>query len=247
MKRKKGIYLLPSLFTVGNFYCGFYAIIAILDGRYQEGSIYILLAMVLDIIDGKVARLTNTTSQFGVEFDSLADLVSFGIAPGLLIYSWALTPLGRIGWLAAFLFVICGAMRLARFNISSGILDRRYFVGLPTPGAGGFVASMVLLFGDIDFERWQIIIICATIYLMAFLMVSNFKYYSFKDLDFAKKKPFSVLMVVVLGILIIATHPQLVFFAIFLLYAIYSPVKRLLIKRKETVPSIEDADEKVRD
>ena len=150
--------------------------------------------MVLDMLDGKVARLTRTTTQFGVEFDSLADVVSFGVAPGLLLYSWALQPLGRVGAGAAFLYVICGALRLARFNVLTGVTDRRYFIGLPIPGAAGLVASTILFFDEPDFGRSGLFALACATYVLAFLMISNIRYYSFKDLNFAKRHPFGVLL-----------------------------------------------------
>jgi CDP-diacylglycerol--serine O-phosphatidyltransferase len=147
-QRRRGIYLLPSLLTTGNLFCGFYAIIRAAESRYTEAAVAIFVAMVMDMLDGKVARLTKTTTQFGVEFDSLADVVSFGVAPAFMVYMFALARLGRVAWLGAFLFVACGALRLARFNVYSGVSDRRYFVVLPIPAAAGIVAAVMLLLGN---------------------------------------------------------------------------------------------------
>ncbi len=144
-QRRRGIFLLPSLLTTGNLFCGFLALILTTQGRFTEAAVAVFVAMVLDLLDGKVARLTKTTSQFGVEFDSLADVVSFCVAPAFMLYMMALAPLGRAAWLGAFLFVICGALRLARFNVYTGVVDRRYFVGLPTPAAAGMVVAVVRL------------------------------------------------------------------------------------------------------
>ena len=178
------------------------------DGRHQWAALALFIGMVLDMLDGKVARLTRTTTQFGVEFDSLADVVSFGVAPALLLYSWALQPLGRVGAGAAFLYVICGALRLARFNVLSGVTDRRYFIGLPIPGAAGVVASAILFFDEPDFGRAGLFALACATYVVAFLMISNIRYYSFKDLNFAKRHPFGVLLVAAVGILIVFAHPE---------------------------------------
>jgi CDP-diacylglycerol--serine O-phosphatidyltransferase len=194
--------------------------------------------MVLDMLDGKVARLTRTTTQFGVEFDSIADVVSFGVAPGILLYSWALQPLGRVGAGAAFLYVICGALRLARFNVLAGVTDRRYFIGLPIPGAAGVVAATILFFGEPDFGRAGLFALASATYVIAFLMISNIRYYSFKDLNFAKRRPFSVLLVVALGILIVFAHPETSVFIVFSAYAVSGPVRWLLLRQREPTPPV---------
>jgi CDP-diacylglycerol--serine O-phosphatidyltransferase len=235
-RRRQTIFLLPGLLTTGNLLCGFYAIVLTLDGYHQWAALALCVAMVMDVLDGKVARLTRTTTQFGVEFDSLADVVSFGVAPALLLYSWALAPLGRVGAGAAFLFVICGALRLARFNVLTAITDRRYFIGLPIPGAAGTVASAVLFFGTPEFGRPETFALAAATYLLAFLMISDIRYYSFKELDFAKRHAFGVLLVVVLAILIVAAHPQLLLFLAFAVYALSGPVRRLLLGKREPAP-----------
>lgn len=232
-KRRRGIFLLPSLLTTGNLFCGFLAIILTTEGEYRWAALTLLVAMVMDILDGKVARLTKTTTHFGLEFDSLADVVSFGVAPALLLYSWALAPLGRIGWLAAFLFVICGAMRLARFNVSSGSVDRRYFIGLPTPAAAGVVASIVLLFEKVELERAELLALSLTVYLLAFLMISTIRYYSFKELDFGRRRPLGVLLLMVLAVLIVASHPQLFLFLLFGIYALSGPAHRFVFRKRE--------------
>jgi len=228
--------LLPGLLTTGNLLCGFYAIILTLDGHHQWAALALLVGMVMDMLDGKVARLTRTTTQFGVEFDSLADVVSFGVAPGLLLYSWALAPLGRVGAGAAFLYVICGALRLARFNVLAGITDSRYFIGLPIPGAAGAVAAMVLFFGPMEFGRTELFALACATYLLALLMVSNIRYHSFKELNFAKRHAFGVLLVVVLAVLIVAAHPQLFLFLAFGGYALSGPVRRVVFRTSEPAP-----------
>lgn len=232
-KRKRGIFLLPSLLTTGNLACGFLAIVLTLDGRHDHAALAVFVAIFFDILDGKVARLTKTTTQFGVEFDSLADMVSFCVAPAFLLHAWALSLLGRAAWVAAFLFVICGALRLARFNVHSGVGDRRFFVGLPTPAAAGLGASMVLLLGETELARWELLAITSATYLMALLMVSTFRYWSFKEVDFAKRHPVSVLLVAVLAALIVATYPQGFLFALFAIYVLSGPARRLAVRKTE--------------
>ncbi len=235
-RRRQTIFLLPGLLTTGNLLCGFYAIVLTFDGRHQWAALALFIGMVLDMLDGKVARLTRTTTQFGVEFDSLADVVSFGVAPALLLFSWALQPLGRVGAGAAFLYVICGALRLARFNVLTGVTDRRYFIGLPIPGAAGVVASTILFFDEPDFGRAGLFALACATYVVAFLMISNIRYYSFKDLNFAKRHPFGVLLVAALGILIIFAHPDSSVFVLFCAYAVSGPVRWLLLRQREPAP-----------
>lgn len=232
-KRRRGIFLLPSLLTTGNLFCGFLALLLTTQHRYTEAALAVLVAIVMDILDGKVARLTKTTTQFGVEFDSLADMVSFCVAPAFLLYTWALSQLGRAAWLAAFLFVICGGLRLARFNVASGTQDRRYFVGLPTPAAAGLAASAVLLLEGTKLSRWELLAISSATYLVALLMVSTFRYWSFKEVDFARRRPFGTIVVVVLGVLIVATHPQFFLFVLFGLYVLSGPGRRLWVRKPE--------------
>jgi CDP-diacylglycerol---serine O-phosphatidyltransferase len=232
-RRRQTIFLLPGLLTTANLLCGFYAIVLTLDGHHVWAAVALFVAMVMDILDGKVARLTRTTTQFGVEFDSLADVVSFGVAPALLLYGWALAPLGRVGAGAAFLYVVCAALRLARFNVLTGVTDRRYFIGLPSPGAAGTVASMVLFFGRVEFGRPELFALACATYLVAFLMISNIRYYSFKELDFAKRHPVGVLLVAVLAVLIVAAHPQLFLFLAFTVYALSGPIRRLALRKRE--------------
>jgi len=237
--RRRGIYLLPNLLTTLCLFGGFYAVIAAIDGNFKSAAIAIFVAMVMDMLDGKVARLTKTTTQFGVEFDSLADVVSFGVAPAFMLYAFALAPLGRAAWLGAFLFAICGALRLARFNVYSGVTDRRYFVGLPIPAAAGMVASVVLLLGDDLISRWLGAVIAAGTYLVAILMVTTFRYYSFKEIDFARRRPAGVLLLVVLGVLIVATHPQWFLFLLFTAYVLSGPTRPLWARRRDAAPAAE--------
>src|SRR6266581_1872440 len=229
---RRGIFLLPSLLTTGNLFCGFLALILTAEARFVEASVAIFVAMVMDVLDGKVARLTKTTTQFGVEFDSLADVVSFCVAPAFMLYTLALARLGRAAWLGTFLFVVCGALRLARFNVHQGVTDRRYFVGLPTPAAAGIVASTALLLEGVDISRWQAALISVGTVVVALLMVSTFRYYSFKEVDFARRRPAQVLVLVVLGVLIVATHPQWFLFILFSLYLLSGPTRPLWARRR---------------
>ena len=224
----RGIYLLPSILTTFGMFAGFYSIIASINGDFTLAAISIMVAMLWDALDGRVARLTNTQSDFGAQYDSLADLVSFGVAPALLVYEWSLSDLGRIGWLAAFIFLACAALRLARFNTQVGISDKRYFQGLPSPAAAGVIASMIWLkfwkfeyfdFGIVSLSYYVgvgITIVCAL------LMVSNVRYYSFKELD-SKKASFRFLLAIVLSLIVLLSKPNIFLFTGFFLYMFSGP------------------------
>ena len=233
---RKGIYILPNLFTTGNLFCGFWAIVSVFQDFFFLAAVAILLACVFDVLDGKVARLSGATSKFGVQYDSLSDLVSFGIAPAVLAYSWALRPYGRFGWLAAFLFVVCGALRLARFNVMSSAGEVKYFKGLPIPAAASMIALTILLYLRLIETAWvKDIVILVMIYILAFLMVSSIRYASFKELDLAKRKPFSIFMFIVLSIIVIIMEPVLVLFGFVLLYIFSGPVKTIMAWHKKRV------------
>ncbi|MDB4822521.1 CDP-diacylglycerol--serine O-phosphatidyltransferase [Candidatus Pseudothioglobus singularis] len=226
--RKRGIYLLPSVLTTFGMFAGFYSIISSINGEFTIAAISIMIAMMWDTLDGRVARLTNTQSAFGAEYDSLADLVSFGLAPALLVYEWSLYELGRFGWLAAFVYLACAALRLARFNTQVSIADKRFFQGLPSPAAAGVIASMIWLkiwtFASFDSE-----VISLGYYLGAgitilcgILMVSNVRYYSFKELD-TKKASFRFLLLIVLSLIILMYKPNIILFTGFFLYLLSGP------------------------
>lgn len=216
---RKGIYILPNLFTTGSLFAGFYGMVATMNGDFKTSALWILASSIFDGLDGKVARLTGTSSKFGVEYDSLADLVSFGVAPGLLMYKWALQPFGRLGWLAAFLFVVCGALRLARFNVQVNTVENKRFVGLPIPAAASMVSATVLLFYHFGWpSSYKKVAILVLIYLLAFLMVSSFRYYSFKDPELIKRQPFAFLVLAVLLLIVIAAEPVMMLFTLFLCY-----------------------------
>jgi CDP-diacylglycerol--serine O-phosphatidyltransferase len=244
MKMRRGIYILPNLFTTGNLFCGFWAIISIFQERFFYAAIAILLAAVFDVLDGKVARLSGATSKFGIQYDSLADLVSFGIAPALLAFSWALREYGKFGWLAAFLFVACGALRLARFNVQTSSGEVKYFKGLPIPAAASMIALTILLYHRLIETGWvKDIVILVMIYVLAFLMVSTIRYLSFKELNLAKRKPFSIFIFVVLTMIVIVMEPTIVLFGFVLFYIFSGPANMLIawqkkkaLKKMEPVP-----------
>ncbi len=205
---RRGIYLLPSAFTVANVFCGFYSIISSIRGELALAGILIGVGILLDTLDGRVARMANASSEFGKEFDSLADQVSFGVAPMILAFQWGLNLWPRMGWLIGFLFVICGAMRLARFNTQDSATDRRFFVGLPIPAAAGVIASLVYRFPDPMASRSEAVVVLALVTVLSFLMVSKLRYYSFKDFDIKKRHPNLVILFLALLIVAVFTHPQ---------------------------------------
>jgi len=229
--RQKGIYIIPNLFTSGNIFCGVFSLISALHGEYLTAALAILVASIFDMLDGKIARLTNTTSKFGVEYDSLSDLVSFGVAPGILAYSWALQSSGRAGWMALFLFIVCGALRLARYNIQISGPENNDFIGLPTPAAAILISATILFDGHVIAfnEVLRPIIMLLTTYLLAFLMVSNLRYRSFKTLNFRDRKPFNVLVGLVLVFVILITMPFLMLFSISVFYVLLGIFEKPLV------------------
>ncbi len=243
---KKGVYILPNLFTTGNLFCGFWAIVSVFQEKYYYAAIAILVATVFDILDGKVARLSGSASKFGVQYDSLADLISFGIAPALLAYSWALRPYGRFGWLAAFLFVVCGALRLARFNVMSAAGDTKYFKGLPIPVAASVIALTILLYLRLIETGWiKDVVILVMIYILAFLMVSSIRYFSFKELNLAKRKPFSIFMFVILSLIVIVMEPVVVLSGFILFYVLSGPARMVMTwQKKRALRKMEPIPEK---
>jgi CDP-diacylglycerol--serine O-phosphatidyltransferase len=223
-RRRRGIYVLPNLFTSASLFSGFYGIVAAMEGRFEPAAVAIIISAVLDGLDGRIARLTHTTTQFGVEYDSLADVIAFGVAPGVLAFQWALRPFGRLGWLAAFMFVICGALRLARFNVQKSNEDVSHFKGLPIPAAACFIASMILFV-----ESWEgspeirSAAIIAMIYILSFLMVSTLHYSSFKKFDIRNRKPFNMLLSLILIAMVIAYKPKVMLFLLLFVYVISGP------------------------
>jgi len=241
-QRSKGVYLLPNLFTTAGLFAGFYAIIAAVDGNFANASIAIFVAMIMDGLDGRVARMTNSESDFGAEYDSMADMVSFGIAPALVIHQWALTSWGKIGWLGAFVFAAAAALRLARFNTQVGSADKRYFQGLASPAAAALIAGFVWLGADLGWEGTDKRLFAIIVSVGAgVLMVSNVRYHSFKDIDLRGKVPFIVLVAVMVAFAVIYLHPPIVLFTGFFIYAVSGPVMSLLQMRKSDKPN-DDAD-----
>ncbi|RUO39028.1 CDP-diacylglycerol--serine O-phosphatidyltransferase [Aliidiomarina taiwanensis] len=244
----RGIYLLPNLFTTAGLFSGFYAIVASMNGDFQQAAIAVFVAMIFDGLDGRVARLTNTQSEFGAEYDSMADIVSFGVAPALVAYNWALHDLGKLGWLAAFIFVAGGALRLARFNASLGTADCNFFQGLAIPSGAAIVAGIVWVGARYEIEPTSIDILVALLTIVSgLLMVSNFKYHSFKDVDWRGKVNFLVILLIVLVFVVIATEPALVLFILAVVYAASGPIytirKSGQLKLKDVLgDEIDDAD-----
>ena len=205
---RRGASILPSLFTTGNLFLGFLAIVRTLDGRFAEAAPLIGGAVVLDMLDGRIARLTHTQSEFGAQYDSLADAVSFGVAPALLAYSWALQLVPRAGWPAAFLFLACGVLRLARFNVQRHVVDGRYFVGLPIPAGAAQVAAVVFVLPEARSERWEAIATLMLVVVLGFLMVSTFRYRSFKGVDLRRRRSYISVLGIALLFLIVAAQPE---------------------------------------
>ena len=240
-KPRRGIYLLPNLITTAALFAGFYGIVAATQGKFEQASVAIFIAMILDALDGRVARMTNTQSAFGAEYDSLADMGSFGLAPALVMYEWSLSslvnvsyPLGKLGWLAAFLFVACAALRLARFNTKASNTDKRYFQGLPSPAAAGVVVGFVWACFDNGIDGESVAMIALPVIVFAgLMMVSNVSYYSFKDIDFHNKVPVVAMLVVVMIFVFSAIDPPISLFGCFMAYALSGPVISMLRRFKK--------------
>ena len=247
-QKRKGIYLLPNLLTTAGLFSGFFAVVSSMTGRFEAAAVAIFVAMVFDGLDGRVARMTNTQSDFGAEYDSMADMVSFGMAPALVAYNWGLTELGKSGWLAAFVYVAGAALRLARFNTQVGIADKRFFQGLASPAAAAVVAGLVWVGVEYDAVGTDYGIVVALVTGFAgLLMVSNFKYNSFKELNWHGKVPFVGLLIVLLIFVVVATEPALVLFIVFSLYALAGPINTFRTVDKVTLNDVvgeqeEDAD-----
>ncbi|QRX81568.1 CDP-diacylglycerol--serine O-phosphatidyltransferase [Glaciimonas sp. PAMC28666] len=219
--RRRGVYLLPNAFTTAALFCGFYAIVMAMNLKFDYASIAIFAAMVLDSLDGRVARMTNTQSEFGAQYDSLSDMVSFGAAPALVVYEWSLRGMGKLGWLAAFVYCAGAALRLARFNTNITVVDKRYFQGLPSPAAAALVAGFVWIMDDLGFVGADLSWVAWGITLYAGLtMVTNVPFYSFKDINLRKPVPFIAAFVVVLILVVISSAPSKVLFGMFVLYGL---------------------------
>jgi CDP-diacylglycerol---serine O-phosphatidyltransferase len=223
--RGKGIYMLPNAITLAALFGGFYAIVMAMNGRFEMAAVGVFCAMVLDSLDGRVARMTNTQSAFGEQMDSLSDMVSFGAAPALIVYEWALKGLGKVGWVVAFFYCACAALRLARFNTNIGIVDKRFFQGLPSPAAAALVTGLIWVMDDAGFKNvsqvsWLTWVALGTTLFAGFTMVTNVPFYSFKVVGVKRTVPFIVIVAIALGMAIVQLHPPFVLFAVFCLYGL---------------------------
>ncbi len=227
---RKGIYILPNTLTLCGMFLGFYSILATLKGNYIHAAWAIMIAIIFDGLDGWVARLTHSTTRFGIELDSLSDLVAFGIAPAVMLYKWSLIPFGRVGWAAAFLFVACGALRLARYNVQMGSTESKAFTGMPIPGAAAIVATLVIFYH----EMWETVpvksyFILVFTFFLAVLMVSTLRFHGAKELDFSKRKPFWILVAIVMVLAIIIIHPEIALFVFAMIYLIGGIIENIVL------------------
>jgi CDP-diacylglycerol--serine O-phosphatidyltransferase len=237
-KRGMHIYILPNLFTTGNMFFGFFSMVQSLQGNFIIAAYCIVAAAVFDLLDGRVARMTQATSKFGMEYDSLSDLVSFGVAPAILLYLWALKPFDRIGWLASFMFMACGALRLARFNVQAASIEKRYFQGLPIPMAAGIVATSVTAATAAGVDPHRNVFILLMTFLLGFVMVSTFRYRSFKELDFKQRKPFFTLIIGLCIFIFIAMKPEVHLFIAFITYAVLGAVLGILSPARKKLTQV---------
>ena len=231
---RKGIYILPNTLTLCGMFLGFFSILASFKGNYLHAAWAILMANIFDGLDGWVARLTHSTTRFGIELDSLSDLVAFGVAPAVMLYKWALMPFGRVGWAAAFLFVACGALRLARYNVQMGSTESKSFTGMPIPGAATIVATLVIFYQ----ETWEAMpaknyFILIFTFSLAVLMVSTLRYHGLKELDFSKRKPFWILVAIVIALAIIVAHPPIALFIFAMIYLISGIIENIVLRYRK--------------
>ncbi|TAL27530.1 MAG: CDP-diacylglycerol--serine O-phosphatidyltransferase [Nitrospirae bacterium] len=215
---RKGIYILPNSLTMCGMFSGFYAILAALKGDYVHAAWAIMIAMVFDGLDGWIARLTNSTTRFGIELDSLSDLVAFGVAPAVVLYKWSLIPFGRIGWAAAFLFVACGALRLARYNVQMGSTEKKSFTGMPIPGAAAIVAATAIFYNEMGWSAVKSVFILFLAFVLSILMVSTLRFHGAKELDFRERKPFWILVAIAVILAVMVMHPEIALFVFAMLY-----------------------------
>lgn len=246
-KPHRGIYLLPNLFTTSALFCGFYAIVASINAKFEVAAVAIFVAMLLDGIDGRVARLTNTQSDFGAEFDSLADMVSFGLAPALVMYLWMLSTLGKIGWVVSFVYVACAALRLARFNTQASHSDKNYFQGLASPAAAAIVAGLIwnggLIKEYLSMPTLQVVALIVTL-ITGLLMVSNIRYHSFKGINWRSKVSFATILMIVLVLVFVSAAPEQLLFGGFFVYALSGPVLTLVMLRRRRAERAEKLQQK---
>jgi len=244
---RKGIYILPNLITLSSMFSGFYSIIASLNADYERAAWAIMIASVFDVLDGWVARITHTATRFGIEIDSLSDVISFGVAPGVLVYTWTLSSFGKVGWLGAFFMVACAALRLARFNVQMSGAEKKHFTGLPTPAAALVIATTVLAYGEVieTLEKWKLLTLADVMvkdywvlgltFLLAGLMVSNITYHSIKEANLKERRPFGILVLIVAFLALVAYHPALVLFFVSVTYVAIGLIEALygLLTRKK--------------
>ncbi len=233
--RHKGVYLLPNLFTTGALFSGFYAVVVSMSGNFEAAAIAIFAAMIFDGLDGRIARLTNTASEFGLQYDSLADMISFGIAPAIVVLNWGLLSLDKLAWAASFAYVACAALRLARFNTQTAYTDKRFFVGLASPASAAIVASIVWAWHDISLSTPFAVLMAFLMVFLGLLMVSNFKYNSFKGVDFKGRVPFVGMLLVIFLFVLVASNPPIMLLAIVAVYGLSGPLMWLAsLFRKKT-------------
>jgi CDP-diacylglycerol--serine O-phosphatidyltransferase len=243
---RRGASILPSLFTTGNLFLGFWAIVRTLHGQYAEAAPLIFWAILLDVLDGRLARMTGTTSEFGAELDSLSDVVSFGVAPALLVYAWGFSTLPRVGWLVAFLFVVCGALRLARFNVQKSSVDGRYFVGLPIPAAAAPVAALVNVSPAPVDDRLHAVVWLSLLIVLSFLMVSTFRYWSFKNIDLRSRRSYVNVVGIALLLVVFNMHPEWALLVLTTLFWLSGPLVYLyglIVRRRPQPPPVVAASE----
>jgi CDP-diacylglycerol--serine O-phosphatidyltransferase len=234
--RRRGIYLLPNLFTTGALFAGFYAIVQAMNGKFEHAAVAIFIAMVLDGLDGRVARMTHTQSEFGAEYDSLSDMVSFGVAPSLIMYEWALKGMGKWGWFAAFIYCVATALRLARFNTNIDVVDKHYFQGLPSPAAAALVAGFVWVMLESGYSGESLRWYASALTVFAGLsMVSNLPFYSFKGINMRKSVPFLVIFLAAMFFVLVSSDPPRVLFGLFLCYAMSGYVMWFIRRRRKSI------------
>ncbi|GBD99565.1 phosphatidylcholine synthase [bacterium BMS3Abin07] len=237
---KKGVYILPNSLTLCGMFFGFYSILASFNGNYVLAGWAILIAMVFDGLDGWVARLTHSTTKFGIELDSLSDLVSFGIAPAVMMYSWSLGTFGRIGWAVSFLFVACGALRLARYNIQMGSTEKKYFTGLPIPAAAWILATLVIFhYNQIGGETDKNVLILVLTFTLGLFMISTLRFHGAKEIDFRKRKPFWVLVIIVMVIMLIVAHPPIALFGFAVIYLTWGIIENIYLMTRKPFEKLE--------
>ncbi|TGG91976.1 CDP-diacylglycerol--serine O-phosphatidyltransferase [Natronospirillum operosum] len=242
-KRRRTVYLVPNLLTTTALFAGFYAIIAAINGNFSNAAVGIFVAMVFDGLDGRVARLTHTQSEFGANYDSMSDLIAFGLAPALVAFLWSLESLDQVGWGAAFVYTAAAALRLARFNVQLGSVDKKYFIGLASPAAAAMVAGTIWAFNDMGFEgndlAWLMVVLVPG---LGCLMVSNIRYYSFKDFGLRGSIPFTAVLLVILAFVVVAVDPPIVLLLLFIAYAASGPVMEVWRRMKRRSQGEPEAD-----